>query len=173
MANAFIELSTDDVKGAIKFYTKVFGWKHTNMPDANYNMLDMGTHQTGGGISKKMQPNQPTAWLPYITVDSVKKTIKNANKAGAKSLVPYMSIGEMGAIGVFMDPTGAALGVWEGPKTTTKTASTKTTAKSTTMKMAAKSSAKKATKTASKSASKMTAKKSAAKKSSKKSSKKN
>jgi predicted enzyme related to lactoylglutathione lyase len=51
-------------------------------------------------------------WLPYVQVDDVKKTVAKARKLGAEILVDYMEIGDMGAIGIFTDPSGAALGVW-------------------------------------------------------------
>jgi predicted enzyme related to lactoylglutathione lyase len=118
MANAFvhIELSTDDLAKAKKFYKTLFDWKVTDMPDMSYAMINVGKG-TGGGMMKKQMPEQPTMWLPYIEVDSVKKTVAKAKKAGATAMVEYMEIsGGMGAFGVLMDPTGAAFGVWEKAK---------------------------------------------------------
>jgi hypothetical protein len=77
-----------------------------------YLGIDVGKG-TGGGMQKKPMPEAPTSWLPYVEVDDVKKTIAKAKKLGAKIMVEYMAIGDMGAIGVFVDPSGAGLGVWE------------------------------------------------------------
>ncbi len=133
MANEFvhIELSTDDVGAAKKFYKTVFSsWEFQAMPKMDYTMLKAGKG-AGGGLTKKMMRGQPTAWLPYVEVDDVKNTIARATKAGAKVLVPFQEIGEMGAIGIFMDPTGAALGVWELGKPAKKSAAKKPAQKST------------------------------------------
>lgn len=113
MANPFVhvELNTDDVGRAKAFYKKLFDWKLTDMPAMNYTMLDVGSG-VGGGMMKKMD-GAPTMWLPYVEVASVKATVGKAKKAGATVYVEYQSIGEMGAIGVFSDPAGAAIGVWE------------------------------------------------------------
>ncbi len=113
MGNPFvhIELSADDVGAAKKFYKAVFDWKLQDMPQMDYTMLDVGKG-TGGGMTAKQMPGQPTAWLPYVEVASVKAALGKAEKAGGKVLVPETSIGEMGHIGVFMDPQGGALGVW-------------------------------------------------------------
>jgi uncharacterized protein len=115
--NAFVhcELSADDVGAAKKFYKKLFDWKLNDLGAAmgNYTLIDVGSKTSGGGMTAKMMPNQPTAWLNYVEVASVKKTMAKAEKAGAKVMVAYQEIGEMGAIGVFVDPQGAALGVWE------------------------------------------------------------
>lgn len=115
MGNPFqhIELNTTDLGAAKKFYKKVFDWKLADMPAGEgptYTMINVGKG-VGGGMQVKM-PDSPTQWLPYVTVDDVKKTLAKAAKNGAQIVAPYMEIGEMGSIGVFVDPSGAALGVW-------------------------------------------------------------
>lgn len=120
MANAFVhvELNTDDVAQAKKFYRRVFQWKLEDMkmgPGMTYTLVDVGKG-VGGGMQKKPMSGAPTAWLPYVEVDSVKKTVAKAQKAGAQVMVDYMEIPGTGAIGIFVDPTGAALGVWEAAK---------------------------------------------------------
>jgi predicted enzyme related to lactoylglutathione lyase len=120
MGNAFVhsELSVDDVAAAKKFYKAIFNWKLQDLGPSmgNYVMIDVGSKTSGGGITPKMSPTQPTGWLSYVEVDSVKTTIAKAEKAGATVMVPFQEIGGMGAIGVFVDPQGAALGVWEKTK---------------------------------------------------------
>lgn len=125
MANAFahIELNTDDLKGAKSFYKKVFDWKLADME--GYTMIDVGKKGTGGGMQKKPMAEAPTAWLPYVEVDDVKKTLAKAAKAGARVVQDYMEIGDMGAIGIFIDPTGAGLGVWAQKKKAAKKAAKK------------------------------------------------
>ena len=109
---AHVELSTDDVKKAKKFYASVFAWKLNDLPAMSYTMIDV-SGGVGGGLQKKQTPEQPAAWLPYVQVDDVKATIAKVLKAGGKSVLDYQEIGEMGAIGIFVDPQGATLGVWE------------------------------------------------------------
>jgi hypothetical protein len=114
-----IELSTDAPEKAVAFYSKVFGWmvKGTRMPDGSvYHMFDNGNG--GGGITAKANKAQPTAWTPYITVKSVKATQKAAAALGARPIpgYEYVSMGPMGAVGGFTDPTGAAIYLYEaGP----------------------------------------------------------
>jgi len=112
MGNPFvhIELNTDDVAKAKKFYKALFKWKLGAMAPG-YTGVDVGKG-TGGGMQKKPMPEAPTLWLPYVEVDDVKKTVAKAHKLGANVQVEYMEIGDMGAIGVFIDPTGAPIGVW-------------------------------------------------------------
>lgn len=116
MPNPFVhvELNTGDVPAAKKFYKSLFKWKIAPMAPG-YLGVDVGKG-TGGGMQKKPMPEGPTSWLPYVEVDDVKKTIAKAKKLGAQIMLEYMAIGGMGAIGVFVDPTGAGLGVWETAK---------------------------------------------------------
>jgi len=113
MANPFvhIELNTDNVAKAKKFYLKLFDWKLSTM-SLDYTGIDVGKGGAGGGMQQKAKKNKPTMWLPYVQVDDVKKTVAKARKLGAKIEIDYLEIGDMGAIGVFTDPSGAAIGVW-------------------------------------------------------------
>jgi len=110
---AHLELTTDDLKSAQSFYTKVFGWKLNEMPGMNYTMIDVGGSGVGGGMQGRPMPEAPTGWMPYVQVESVKTSVDKAIKAGATAILPYQEIGEMGAIGIFSDPTGCSIGVWE------------------------------------------------------------
>jgi uncharacterized protein len=142
MGNAFvhIELATDDVAAAKKFYKSLFDWKLSDSTEMNYTMLDVGKG-TGGGMMKKPMPQAPTAWTPYVAVADVQKTLDKARTAGAQVVVERQEIaGGMGAFGVFIDPTGAALGVWE---MAAKKAAPKKAAKKVAKKSAKKPAAKK------------------------------
>jgi predicted enzyme related to lactoylglutathione lyase len=122
---AHIELTTSDLGAAKKFYKKLFDWKLTDTPmgsdGAIYTMIATGKG-AGGGMQMQPMPGAPITWLPYVEVDSVKKSLAKAEKAGAKVILPLMDIGKNGIIGIFTDPTGAALGVWEKAKPAKKTA---------------------------------------------------
>jgi predicted enzyme related to lactoylglutathione lyase len=124
MANQFahIELTTTDLKKAKQFYTKLFTWSLTDMPMGSggvYTMIAPG-QGAGGGMQAKPMPNAPVAWLPYVEVDDVKKSLAKAQKLGAKIALPAMDIETNGTIGVFIDPAGAMLGVWAKAATPAK-----------------------------------------------------
>ncbi len=141
MSNAFvhIELTTGNVKAAKAFYKKLFDWKLTDQkmgPGMVYTMIDTkgGKGSAGGGMSPPMMEGAPTAWMPYVEVADVKKSVAKAEKLGAKVYVAYQPIPGMGAMGVFGDPTGAVIGVWAkeakaAPKKAAKKAAKKKLAK--------------------------------------------
>lgn len=109
---AHIELNTDNVAKAKKFYKAVFEWNLRDMPKFKYTIIDVGGG-TGGGMQQKPMPEAPTAWLPYVQVDDIHVTLAKAEKAGASVVLDATDIGDMGQIGVFIDPSGATLGVWQ------------------------------------------------------------
>lgn len=114
MSHSFvhIELNTGNLKSAKQFYQKLFKWKLADMPGP-YTMIDTGSKESGGGMQTKPMPEAPTAWLPYVQVESVKKSLAQAKKLGASIVLDFQLLPGMGAIGIFVDPTGASLGVWE------------------------------------------------------------
>jgi predicted enzyme related to lactoylglutathione lyase len=117
MGNPFvhIELNTGDPARAQKFYGQVFQWKLQPMPQMGYTMIDVGKG-VGGGMQKKPMAEAPTQWLPYVEVKDVADTLAKARAAGAQVVVEEMPVGEMGKIGIFIDPTGAGIGVWATAK---------------------------------------------------------
>jgi uncharacterized protein len=110
-----IELSTTHPGRARDFYAALFGWKIKSAPTSAgadaYMMFQ--TETGGGGITAKMAPEQPTAWMPYISVESVADTLAAAVQLGADTVMGHTPIGNMGAIAVLRDPTGATIGLWE------------------------------------------------------------
>jgi hypothetical protein len=113
MGNPFVhlDLATTDVAAARKFYGSVFDWKFQDVPDMNWTGIDVGTG-VGGGMGPKNMPEQPTAWTAYVEVSDVAATLAKAQANGAQIIVPEMAVGEMGKLGVFIDPQGATCGVW-------------------------------------------------------------
>jgi predicted enzyme related to lactoylglutathione lyase len=115
MANPFVhvELHTNDVDAAKKFYRSLFDWNLEEMPgDMPYTMIKVG-EGTGGGMMKSPMPGAPPSWLAYIQVSDVAATTKKAKELGAKVIQDRTEIPDMGAFSVLTDPQGAAFALWE------------------------------------------------------------
>jgi predicted enzyme related to lactoylglutathione lyase len=114
MGNPFVhlDLSTSDPAAAKKFYGAVFDWKFNDFPQMNWTGIDVG-QGVGGGLGPKQDPQQPTSWTAYVSVDDVRATIAKAAENGATVIVPYMEVPGMGWLGVFVDPQGGTIGVWQ------------------------------------------------------------
>lgn len=117
MANPFVhvELATPDPDKAKSFYQTLFDWKLEDVqirPDFTYTMVNVG-EGTGGGIMKTPAPDVPTAWLPYVLVEDVAAATAKAKSLGAVIVKDVTEVPEAGYFSVFVDPTGAALGLWQ------------------------------------------------------------
>ena len=121
MSNAFVhvELQTNDLAKAKKFYGKLFAWKleDVSMPQGyEYTMIKVG-EGTGGGMLKSMAlKDLPPHWLPYVGVDDVAASTMAAKRLGAEILMEVTEVGELGRMSVFKDPTGAVLALWQTTK---------------------------------------------------------
>jgi hypothetical protein len=119
MANPFVhvELNTTDVAKAKSFYGSLFDWKLEDMPmgDFTYTMIRVGDG-TGGGMMRHPVAGEPSAWLPYVLVDDVEAATSKAKSLGAAVITDATEVMDMGRFSIIVDPTGAALGLWESKK---------------------------------------------------------
>jgi uncharacterized protein len=117
MANPFVhvELTTSDPDKAKTFYGSLFDWKLEDIemgPGFTYTMIGVGDG-TGGGMMKTPAPGIPTAWLPYVLVDNVTAATAKAKSLGATIMKDVTEVPNMGSFSVILDPTGAAIGLWQ------------------------------------------------------------
>jgi predicted enzyme related to lactoylglutathione lyase len=117
MANPFvhIELATTDVDKAKSFYKALFDWKLDDMDMGGgmiYTMIDVG-EGTGGGMMKHPMPGQPSAWLAYVNVDDIAAATATAKSLGATIVRDVTEVPNAGSFSIVIDPTGAALGLWQ------------------------------------------------------------
>ena len=117
MANPFVhaELTTSDTGKAKSFYGELFDWELEDVemgPGFTYTMIRVG-EGTGGGIMKTPAPGVPTAWLPYVLVDDVVAATAKAKSLGATILKDVAEVPNAGSFSIILDPTGAAIGLWQ------------------------------------------------------------
>jgi predicted enzyme related to lactoylglutathione lyase len=119
MANPFVhvELNTTDVNKAKAFYGKLFEWKLEDVPmgESSYTLIKV-EKGTGGGIMKHPVPGAPSAWLAYVEVDDIKTATNKAKSLGATIMTDVTEVMGMGWLSILIDPTGAALGLWQTKK---------------------------------------------------------
>ena len=120
MANPFvhIELHTNDLAAAKKFYSTLFGWQLQDVPmpeGGTYTMVNVG-EGTGGGMMKSSDPKAPPRWLAYVGVDDIEASTKKAEQLGGKIHMGVSQVGEYGWMSVIQDPTGAYFAMWKPGK---------------------------------------------------------
>ena len=118
MPNPFVhvELETTDVAKAKAFYSSLFKWELEDVPMGggnNYTMIKVGSG-TGGGMMKHPMPEGGSFWLAYVEVDDIQAATKKAKTLGAKVMKDVTEVMGMGWLSIFVDPTGAVLGLWQG-----------------------------------------------------------
>lgn len=117
MANPFchMELNTTDVNRAKDFYTSLFSWKLNDMdmgPMGTYHLIQPG-EGPGGGMMKHPVPGAPSNWLVYVQVDDINAATAKAKSLGAQVMKDVTEVPNTGHFSIILDPTGAALGLWQ------------------------------------------------------------
>ena len=112
---AHIELNTQDPAAAKTFYSALFpDWQWQDMPTGGgHDYTVIKTSQgAGGGLMKHPMPGAPSFWCSYVQVADVKAAYNQALSLGGKSVKEPTDVG-VGWIALFIDPTGAVLGLWQ------------------------------------------------------------
>ncbi len=116
---SWVELSSPDVDASTAFYGELMGWAATEPgpveETGGYRMFQQDGKSVGG-LMRHMQENQPTAWATYVSVDDADETAAKVKATGGSVLVEPMDVMDIGRMAFFVDPAGAAFGVWQ-PKT--------------------------------------------------------
>jgi predicted enzyme related to lactoylglutathione lyase len=68
---------------------------------------------TGGGMLKHPVPGAPSAWLAYVEVADIAAATQKARSLGATIMQDVTEVMGMGWLSILIDPTGAALGLWQ------------------------------------------------------------
>lgn len=114
MVHSFVhvELLTNDVNKAKNFYKNLFDWKLEDIPGMDYTMIKV-KEGTGGGMMKNPMPGSPSHWLAYVMVEDISSSTRKAKSLGATIVKDITEIPNMGYFSVMIDPTGAALALWQ------------------------------------------------------------
>ena len=120
MANPFVhvELNTTDLGKAKAFYQSLFEWKLQDVDmggGASYTLIQVG-EGTGGGMMKHPMPGQSSVWIPYVLVDDIRAATAKAKSLGANIVKEAVAVMDEGIFSMIIDPTGAALGLWQATK---------------------------------------------------------
>ena len=109
------ELTTPDPEASKRFYQPLAGWS-TQPFDNDYSLWTVGGQPLGGifrlGPEQKAQGIPPN-WMPYVEVNSVDETARQATSFGGKAVVPPTDIPNTGRFAVLQDPQGATFGVYK------------------------------------------------------------
>jgi uncharacterized protein len=111
---SWVDLASADLPAAKSFYRGLFGWDVAEgPPEAGGYAMFQKQGKNVAGVGPIMMEGQPPAWTTYISVEDADATIAKVSAAGGTVLVAPMDVLDVGRMAVFMDPTGAALALWQ------------------------------------------------------------
>ena len=117
------EIPADDLSRAKKFYSAVFGWKTTEMPEMEYVMVgttesdENGMPRQPGAINGGMLKRQDPVRYPVVTIDveSIDDALATVKKNGGQVVREKLAVGDMGFTAYFRDSEGNVIGLWQNP----------------------------------------------------------
>jgi predicted enzyme related to lactoylglutathione lyase len=107
-----IEISAEDPNAAGKFYSDVFGWKITEMPEMNYAVFE-DENGLGGGFNPISEDYPLGTIMVYIYANDIEAMLEKIIANGGKVLSKRTEIPGIGWYALFKDPTGNTLALYK------------------------------------------------------------
>lgn len=109
------EIPASNPERLISFYSTVFGWKFTKWAGpSDYWLISTGdTKEPGidGGMLPRRDPAQPC--VNTVGVANLDETVKAAESAGGKCVVPKMAVPGVGWLAYCQDSEGNMIGMMQ------------------------------------------------------------
>jgi uncharacterized protein len=103
---SWVDLGSPDLDASTRFYEGLFGWT------AEPPMFTLRGKPVAG--LAPLADGDPTPWwATYVTVDDADTTLTLAGEHGATVVAEPVDVGDIGRTARFVDPTGAALSLWQ------------------------------------------------------------
>jgi predicted enzyme related to lactoylglutathione lyase len=106
-----IEFKSSDFARTSAFYAKLFDWHTEQNASASYMKLDSSEGPSGGWVRADLV--QSPGPIAYLLVDDLAAKLDAVDKAGGRVLVRSLPFAGGGEIGLFADPDGNVLGLWQ------------------------------------------------------------
>ena len=124
---AHIEFKSANFARTSEFYAKLFDWQMEQNASASYMKLASSDGPSAGWFRADLvQSPGPVAYLP---VDDLEAKLAQVEEAGGRILVRTLPFAGGGEIGLFADPDGNVLGLWQRKGTGGAAAAPKAAAK--------------------------------------------
>ena len=112
----WVDISVPDLPRSQGFYSAVLGWEFTEGTEefGGYTTA-LANGRSAAGMSPPMPGAEaaPTFWTVYLASADASATEAAITAAGGQVIAPTMTVGDLGAMGIYADPTGAVFGTWQ------------------------------------------------------------
>jgi predicted enzyme related to lactoylglutathione lyase len=111
------EIHAESPERAIAFYTAVFGWNFTHLPQLDYWLIATGEGAgIDGGLMRRQGPppsegQAVNAYVCTLAVDDLDDAMKAGVAAGGSVALPRMPIPGVGYVGYLKDTEGNIFGL--------------------------------------------------------------
>lgn len=117
-AIAWTDLTVGDADGIKNFYRQVVGWEPSPVSMGDYDDFSMTAPASGRAVAgvchaRGGNADLPPAWLIYIVVEDVDRSVARSTELGGKVIVAPKGMGEHGRYAVIEDPAGAVAALFE------------------------------------------------------------
>jgi predicted enzyme related to lactoylglutathione lyase len=111
----WVDTTQPNPDAAAEFYGGLFGWEFEDvMPGEGKYLIGRIRGGDVGAISSPAEGQEwPIAWNSYVWVDSADDAAAKVRDAGGTVVVEPFDIFDSGRMGVFADPEGAVISVWQ------------------------------------------------------------
>lgn len=112
---SWVDLTTPDLEATKTFYGGLFGWDAQTMDDpaaGSYTMFTLRGKRVAA-CAPPQGAGQPSAWMTYVAVTDADAVAARVTAAGGTVLAAPFDVLAAGRMGVFADPEGAVVSVWQ------------------------------------------------------------
>ncbi|MEV4377834.1 VOC family protein [Streptosporangium sp. NPDC049644] len=110
----WVDHITVDLTGAKQFYGDLFGWEFTRENSRGYHLITLRGEIIGGLGPSPMGPAFGSSWNVYLAAKDLGHTRTEVGRLGGRIVMGPVPAGENGRLCLAVDPSGAAVGFWEG-----------------------------------------------------------
>ncbi|MER5644320.1 VOC family protein [Streptosporangium sp. NPDC002524] len=110
----WVDHVTVDLTGAKQFYGGLFGWEFTRENDRGYHLITLRGEIIGGLGPSPTVMAPGSSWNVYLASKDLDHTRAEVVDLGGRVVMGPVPAGEDGRLCLAVDPSGAAVGFWEG-----------------------------------------------------------
>lgn len=114
-APCWMDLAVADEQAARSYYSTLLGWEDGEAaPEfGGYFQFFLDSAPVAGCMKVVGEMVPAERFTVYLAVADAEQTARRAAAAGGTIVVPPQPVGDLGTMGVLVDPTGASVGLWQ------------------------------------------------------------